>query len=446
MEILRHFNASGSANVLPPSARIDLTLRQRQREPLGFLDTWKYAAFVATKVVELTTDFLSHHIWGPRRKTWTWEMTMISSFMRNAGNHSHLTDLIMLRRLIGIAGYAPLPSNVIITPVTFRVRRRLLRGLLSESDAAETGMRELCGEWVIGKKLRMKLQTDWTSSRKTRHAVGPTTTHKRKDRIILYLHGGAYYMFSSATHRQLTIQLSKYTDTRVFAVDYRLAPEARFPGQLHDAVSAYMRLLEELRIPPENIIVAGDSAGGGLSLSLLMYLRDNKYPLPAGAILMSPWVDLTMSCDSWDTNACYDIVPPPKPGDHLNPISCFLGEDLEKYVMHPYASPLFGDFQGLPPLLIQAGDAEVLRDEIALLAHKAFMAGVHVRYELYEDAVHVFQTFPFSSGSLRAFLACRDFVKIELPLHMKHSTRHLAGDTQAKLECETDKKNSRAIY
>lgn len=77
---------------------------------------------------------------------------------------------------------------------------------------------------------------------------------------------------------------------RFIAVDYRLAPEARFPGQLHDAVSAYMRLLEELRIPPENIIVAGDSAGGGLSLSLLMYLRDNKYPLPAGAILMSPWV------------------------------------------------------------------------------------------------------------------------------------------------------------
>lgn len=97
--------------------------------------------------------------------------------------------------------------------------------------------------------------------------------------------------------------------------------------------------------------------------------------------------DLTMSCDSWESNAQYDIVPKPLPGDHLNPIACYLGEHMEKYLTHPYASPLFGDFKGLPPLLIQAGDAEVLRDEITLLAHKATLAGVEVRHELYEDAV-----------------------------------------------------------
>lgn len=137
-----------------------------------------------------------------------------------------------------------------------------------------------------------------------------------------------------------------------------------------------------------------------------MYLRDNDYPLPAGAILMSPWVgefglaptsapathttlttDLTMSCESWESNAQYDIVPMPQPGDHLNPIACYLGEHMEKYLTHPYASPLFGDFKGLPPLLIQAGEVEVLRDEITLLAHKATLAGVEVRHELYEDMV-----------------------------------------------------------
>lgn len=96
-----------------------------------------------------------------------------------------------------------------------------------------------------------------------------------------------------------------------------------------------------------------------------------------------------MSCDSWDSNADYDVVPMPKPGDHLNPVSCYLGEDLDKYVTHPYASPLFGDCRGLPPLLIQSGDAEVLRDEITLLAHKASMSGVKVRHELYEDAVSI---------------------------------------------------------
>ena len=94
-----------------------------------------------------------------------------------------------------------------------------------------------------------------------------------------------------------------------------------------------------------------------------------------------------MSCDSWDSNAKYDVVPMPQPGDHLNPIACYLGEHMEKYLTHPYASPLFGDFTGLPPLLIQSGDAEVLRDESTLLALKATLAGVQVRHELYEDAV-----------------------------------------------------------
>jgi acetyl esterase/lipase len=94
-----------------------------------------------------------------------------------------------------------------------------------------------------------------------------------------------------------------------------------------------------------------------------------------------------MSCDSWDLNAPFDVVPVPAPDDHLNPVGLYLGEDIEKYLTHPYASPLFGDFKGLPPLLIQAGDAEVLRDEITLLAHKASLAGVEVVHELYEDCV-----------------------------------------------------------
>ena len=104
-------------------------------------------------------------------------------------------------------------------------------------------------------------------------------------------------------------------------------------------------------------------------------------------VLIVITADLTMSCESWDSNADYDIVPMPQPGDHLNPILCYLGEHMEKYLTHPYASPLFGDFKSLPPLLIQAGEAEVLRDEITLLAHKASLAGVEVRHELYADMV-----------------------------------------------------------
>lgn len=120
---------------------------------------------------------------------------------------------------------------------------------------------------------------------------------------------------------------------------------------------------------------------------MLMYLRDNDYPQPSGAILMSPWVDLTLSCESWESNAMCDVVPLPLMDSHMNPIVLYLGEQMEKYLTHPYASPLFGSFEGLPPLLLQAGDAEVLRDEISLLAHKASLAGVFVRHEEYDDAV-----------------------------------------------------------
>ena len=117
-----------------------------------------------------------------------------------------------------------------------------------------------------------------------------------------------------------------------------------------------------------------------------MYLRDEGYPLPSACILQSPWVDLTMSCESWTTNRPFDYLPSPAADDFLNPVKCLLSpQDIHKYLTHPYVSPLFGDFAGLPPLLIQAGDAEVLRDEITLLAHKASLAGVAVEHELFED-------------------------------------------------------------
>lgn len=112
-----------------------------------------------------------------------------------------------------------------------------------------------------------------------------------------------------------------------------------------------------------------------------------------------------MSCDSWDSNAQYDIVPLPTPGDALDPIACYLGPHMERYLTHPYASPLFGDFSGLPPMLIQSGEAEVLRDEVTLLAHKASLAGVEVRHELYEDAVSsVYHTYKRRSTKLNRSL------------------------------------------
>ena len=169
-----------------------------------------------------------------------------------------------------------------------------------------------------------------------------------------------------------------------------------------------------------------------------------------------------MSCESWDSNAQYDIVPMPQPGDHLNPIYCYLGEHMEKYLTHPYASPLFGDFKGLPPMLIQGGEVEVLRDEVTLLAHKATLAGVEVRHELYEDMVrrplvrisrrsssgpqvHVFQSFPFLEPAKHAFASCHDFVWNFLPQHQVRTPQYFDPSAEQGLEDEIDTSTTRVV-
>lgn len=185
-------------------------------------------------------------------------------------------------------------------------------------------------------------------------------------------------------------------------------------------------------------MLGADSAGGGLATALMYYLRDNGYPLPSGAILFSPWVDLTMSCDSWDTNSAYDYLVVPGSHDHMNPVRAYLGDNLDKYITHPYASPLFGDMRGLPPLLIQCGDAECLRDEVTLLAHKASLAGVAVRHELYEDCVHVFQAFLFLDASRKALQSCRHFVRTALDKRTggKGGPKEVTKDARGRMDQE----------
>ncbi|TFK41864.1 Alpha/Beta hydrolase protein [Crucibulum laeve] len=436
IHVLHHYAQPG---IPPPSSRVDPNFKLQPRRPLRLWECWKYGLAIAIKATEVTGDVLAHQIWGPRKKSWGLDMTIFTSLARGAGRHSALFDIATIRMFMSIGGLAPLPADALVTPVTFRVRRRQLRGILAEFDNAENGFRELSGEWVVGKKTWHRLQAEWKAANtNTQHGPPPQSPPKTKERVVLYIHGGAYYLSSASAQRLISIPLSKYTDARVFALDYRLAPETRFPGPLHDAVVCYLRLVEDLHIPPENILICGDSAGGGLSLALLMYLRDNDYPLPSGAILLSPWVDLTMSCESWDSNALFDVVPFPAADNHMNPIGLYLGEDAEKYLTHPYVSPLFGDFKGLPPLLIQAGDAEVLRDEIALLAHKATLAGVEVRHELYEDAIHVFQAYPFLDITRRSFEAMSNFVRNILPQMQSCSPQPLDLNTEKQLEEEIE--------
>lgn len=207
------------------------------------------------------------------------------------------------------------------------------------------------------------------------------------DFTLLQLHGGGYVGAMRNAYRNFAVAYSELGHGMpVLTIDYRVAPENPYPAALEDAILAYDWLLEK-GYPGEKIFLAGDSAGGGLVMALMMYLRDQKKPLPAGLIAMSPWTDLTSSGESYQTN--YEKDPLfGKTKDSLIYNREYVGLENPK---NPYISPLFGDFSGFPPMLIQAGSYEMLLSDSVEVAKKAREQGVKVRLHVYDGMFHVFQ-------------------------------------------------------
>ena len=199
---------------------------------------------------------------------------------------------------------------------------------------------------------------------------------------ILYLHGGGYVIGSNVGYREFGGRLARATGARVCLLNYRLAPESPFPAALDDAVATYRWLCSQ-GTPARQLIIAGDSAGGGLTLAALMALRAAGEPLPAGAVTFSPWTDLEGTGDSARAGAVDD---PLVNGQAIAGMaSMYAGSDKR----NPLASPLYGDFTGVPPLLIQVGTREVLLDDSRRTASKARDAGVAVEYFEGEGLIHV---------------------------------------------------------
>jgi acetyl esterase/lipase len=217
-------------------------------------------------------------------------------------------------------------------------------------------------------------------------------------RVVLYLHGGGYVGGSPAMYRSITTAFARRCDARVFALDYRLAPEHPFPAALDDAVAAYQWLLAQ-GIAAANIIIAGDSAGGGLTLSTLLALREHGIALPAGAVMIAPWVDLMATGDSVRTNARTDDVVVPDNGENKL-ARAYMGEGR---LDDPRASGYYADLTGLPPLLIQASTIEVLLDDAVRLDAKARAAGVDSRLRLWEGLPHVWHLFTILPETREAF-------------------------------------------
>ena len=231
-----------------------------------------------------------------------------------------------------------------------------------------------------------------------------STPSSADDRVILYFHGGGYVIGSNVGYRGFAGRLAQATDSRVCVVNYRLAPEHPFPAALDDAVMAYGWLRQQ-GYAANRIVIAGDSAGGGLTLATLLKLRELGEPLPAGAVTLSPWSDLAGTGATLAPGAVDD---PLVQGDGIGGMAgMYAPDDLT----NPLASPLYGDYAGLPPLLIQVGTREVLLDDAVRVRDKARDAGVDVTYFEGDGLIHVWPVLaPAAPESAAALNQIGEFV------------------------------------
>jgi monoterpene epsilon-lactone hydrolase len=256
------------------------------------------------------------------------------------------------------------------------------------------GLEAMAGTFALEPDVRVEpltvagMKAEWI----TTPAVSPA-------HVLLYLHGGGYVVGSLNTHRELGARLGRDAGARVLMIDYRLAPEHPHPAAVDDAVAAYRWLLAQ-NVAPERIALAGDSAGGGLTIATLIALRDRGLPLPRCGVCFSPWVDLEGTGASMD-----EITNDPMLNRAL--IQHFARFYLTGGVdpRNPLAAPLHADLAGLPPLLIQASRHEVLRDDAVRIAEKARAAGVDCTIELTDEVPHVWQIFASILPEAREALA-----------------------------------------
>ena len=207
------------------------------------------------------------------------------------------------------------------------------------------------------------------------------------DKVLLYLHGGAYVIGSCLSHGQMVSHIARAAGINALVPEYRLSPEHKFPAAIEDCVAVYRELLTS-GMRPENIVIAGDSAGGGLTVATLLSLRDAGDPLPGAAVLLSPYLDVTASGESATTRADQD--PWFRASDMKVVVSNYCGADE---LNNPLVSPVFAEVQGLPPVLIQVGDDEILLSDSTRFADKIRAAGGTVDIEIWPEMWHVFQLF-----------------------------------------------------
>jgi monoterpene epsilon-lactone hydrolase len=227
------------------------------------------------------------------------------------------------------------------------------------------------------------------------------------ERVILYLPGGAYVIRMPNIHTGMVSRLCRNANARALMTYYRLAPEYPFPACLEDALLAYRWLLDQ-GIPPDQIIIAGDSAGGGLTLSTLLAIRDRKLPRPGCAYMLSPLLDVNDQAPSRWKNALTDTALPAPKDRGLNPRPMYLGDNDPT---DPLVSPINGNFTGLPPMYVQVSDSEMLLDDSLRLARRAHMYDVEVSVDIWRKVPHVWQVMAFLPESDEALQKAGAYIR-----------------------------------
>ncbi len=286
--------------------------------------------------------------------------------------------------------------------------RHLLRFQLRRTTRVDwnTSVQRLRQEAEKGAGFFGKLPADFELSPVTINGLSAEwmmPARAERDRVIFYVHGGGYVLGSIQAHRAIVAKFVKGSGIGAFVFDYRLAPEHTFPAAIDDSLKAYRFLLAE-GVKPANIVCMGDSAGGGLCLATLLALKDQDIPLPAAAVVLSPWTDLKNTGESFQTKAQVDTITW-KEAQIV--FSKYYAGDNDPGL--PWISPLYGDLHGLPSLLIYVGGDELLLDDSTRFAEKAKDAGVDVTLKVGEGMFHCYPAcaplFPEASQAMAEICA-----------------------------------------
>lgn len=277
---------------------------------------------------------------GPKRPGWSFRYEAISELLRSQFGGAGMNSVATFRKQMDAAGR--------------------LEDKRNRADFSEVSVDGMSGVWVSPR---------WREAKN----------------VVLYLHGGGYIAGSTMSHRGVMASVAVFGGVRVLGVDYRLTPDHPCPAAVEDALKAYRWLLE--RYEASEIVVAGDSAGGGLTAALLLALKEEGITMPAGAVLLSPWTDLRTSAFEGKEDRGFDYIQP----HNLDDTAGAYGDELGRE--HPFVSPVLADLSGLPSLLVLTGGLEFLVEDNAAFVTAARAAGVDVQHHVEPDELHVYPAF-----------------------------------------------------